>query len=229
MSNPATTIGRSATTRSRSLVGGLLASFFLLTACGGPAPSAASSVAASQPAASASATAPSSPSSPSPQAGLLLTEVRFAPIAGDATFIEITNTTAAGMDANGVKLRIGDRDFAIASGSLPIGPGSQVVVSFDTPGSTDHPGIPAPSGFALTTAPTEVELLDPTGIRLDRVAWGTGAPDPVLMPSGSPIPATIEPGSTIGRPPGSTTPDRSDGWAVFAPALASPGRANPAP
>jgi hypothetical protein len=227
MSNLATMMARSAATRwCRPLVGGLLASLLLMTACGGPAPSAAGSVAASQ---LPSSVGPTTPSSPSPQAGLLLTEVRFAPIAGDATFVEITNTTAAGMDANGVRLRIGDRDFAIASGSLPIGPGSQVVVSFDTPGSTDHPGIPAPSGFALTTAPTEIELLDPSGIRLDRVAWGTGAPDPVLLPSGSPIPATIEPGSTIGRPPGSTAPDRSDGWAVFAPALASPGRANPAP
>lgn len=227
MTSPATTTARSdAVRRRRPLVGGLLASLLALAACGGAAPTPAASVAASPPPATAS---PSTPPSPSPLAGLLLTEVRFAPIAGDATFVEITNTTAAGMDANGVKLRMGGREFPIASGSLPIGPGSQVVVSFDTPGSIDHPGLPAPTGFALTTAPTEIELLDPTGIRLDRVAWGSGATDPVLLPGGSPIPATIEPGTTIGRPPGSTTPDRSDGWAVFAPGLASPGRANPAP
>ena len=200
----------------------------LLAACGGPAPSPAGSVAASPPP-SANPAAPTSSGSPSPQAGLLLTEVRFAPIAGDATFVEISNTTAVRIDANGVRLRIGGKDFAISGGSLPIGPGSQVVVSFDTPGSTDHPGLRAPSDFALTTAPTEIELLDPAGQRLDRVAWGIGAPDPVLMPGGSPIPTTIEPGSTIGRPPGSTTPDSSSGWAVFAPGQASPGRANPAP
>ncbi len=214
--------------RRRSLVTVFVATL-LLAACGGPAPSAAGSVVASQPPASANPTARSSPSSPSPQAGLLLTEIRFVPIAGDATFVEISNSTPAGIDAAGVRLRIGGRDFAIASGSLPVGPGAQIVVSFDTPGSTDHPGIPAPSGFALTTDPTEIELLDPTGQRLDRVAWGTGAPDPVLLPSGSPIPATVEPGTTIGRPPGATTPDRSADWAVFGPALASPGRANPAP
>jgi hypothetical protein len=230
MTSPATTkLANSTMRRCRPLRGGLVASVLILAACGGATPSPAGSVAASPPPASASPTTPSSPGSPSPQAGLLLNEVRFAPIAGDATFVEISNSTAVGIDANGVKLRIGGRDFAISAGSLPVGPGAQIVVSFDTPGSTDHPGIHAPSGFALTPDATEIELLDPAGQRLDRVAWGTGVPDPVLLPTGSPIPATIEPGTTLGRPPGKTVPDRSDNWAVFGPGLASPGRANPAP
>jgi hypothetical protein len=230
MSSPSTAKPRSdARRRPPAFVAGLVAIALVLTACGGSAPSPAGTVAASQPPPSASPTSASSSGSPSPQAGLLLAEVRFAPIAGDATFVEIANANSAGIDANGVRLRIGGRDFAIATASLTVGPGSPVVVSFDTPGSTDHPGIPAPTGFALTTDPTEIELLDPSGQRLDRVAWGTGAADPVLLPTGSPIPATLEPGTTIGRPPGKTVPNRSDNWAVFSPGLASPGRENPAP
>ena len=43
------------------------------------------------------------------------------------------------------------------------------------------------------------------------------------------LPAAIEPGSTIGREPGATSPGQPWEWTVFGPAAASPGRANPMP
>lgn len=161
-------------------------------------------------------------------AGLLLTEVRFAPVAGDAAFVEISNGSSTAIDAAAARLGVDGKDFPIGGGSLPVAPGAQLVVSFDTPGSTDYPGIHAPSGFALLPDGGTVELLDGGGQILDRVAWGD-KPGAVRLSAGALVPDTIEPGTTIGREPGATSPGEPWEWAVFAPASASPGRANPMP
>jgi hypothetical protein len=155
---------------------------------------------------------------------LLLSEVRFAPAAGDAAFVEISNSTTTAIDAMPTRLRVDGKDFNLSDGSLPIGPGSQVVVSFDTPGSTDHPGIRAPSGFALAPEGSTVELLDGSGRGLDCVAWARGRAGAVSLGTG-----TIDPGATIGRPPGANHPYLPTDWVVYPPASASPGRPNPAP
>jgi hypothetical protein len=173
-------------------------------------------------------TATPTPSTPSPLLGLLLNEVRFAPAAGDAAFVEISNSTSTQIDATGARLRVDGKDFPLSEGSLPVAPGSQVVVSFDTPDSTDHPGIRAPSGFALAPEGSTVELLDGSGRGLDRVAWGGGQAGAVSL-GPSDVPGKIDPGTTIGRPPGANHPYLPTDWVVYPPALASPGRPNPTP
>ena len=165
---------------------------------------------------------------PSAQTGLLLSEVRFAPIAGDAAFVEISNGTSAPIDAAGAKLRVDATDVPLGDAPLSIVAGSPVVVSFDTPGSSDHPGIHAPSGLSLDAAGGTIALLDAGGQVLDRVAWGA-SPGAVRSSVGAMLPAAIEPGSTIGREPGATSPGQPWEWTVFGPAAASPGRANPMP
>ena len=203
-----------------------------LAGCGdalGPsvAPSPASASASPTVEVTPTAVAPSA-SGPSPQAGLLLTEVRFAPILGDAAFVEITNVATAPIDVAVVHLRVGGQDFPIAPRtSLSVGPGSQVVVSFDTPGSSDHPGISAPAGVALADGPGSVALVDPDGRLLDRIAWGTGQDGAIAPPSGDPDLTKLDPGSAIGRRPGANDPSEPADWVVYPPGLVSPGRANP--
>lgn len=211
----------------------------LLGACGDKSPSSAprppsadASGVASQPSTTASPDGttgpPPTPGPPSAQAGLILSEVRFAPSAGDAAFVEIANGAASPIDAAGAKLRVDGTDAPLSDVSLPVAPGAQLVVSFDTPGSTDHPGIHAPSGLSLAAGGGTVELLDGGGQVLDRVAWGN-KPYAVRLSAGALTPDTIEPGTTIGREPGATTPGQPWEWTVFAPGSASPGRANPMP
>lgn len=219
-------------TRWRRSGAGALAVLLLASCANAPStpapPSPSSSAAASQSALCPSPGPPTAnasvPSSPSSQQGLLLNEVRFVPAAGDAAFVEIANSTTTAIDATGTRLRVDGKDFPLSGGSLPVGPGSQVVVSFDTPGSTDHPGIRAPGGFALVPAGSTVELLDGSGRGLDCVAWERGRAGAVSLGAG-----TIEPGSTIGRPPGANHPYLPADWVVYPPPAASPGRPNPAP
>jgi hypothetical protein len=190
------------------------------------APSPAPATASPSVAVTATAVVPSA-GGPSPQAGLLLSEVRFTPVAGDAAFVEIVNIGSAPIDIAGVRLRVGTRDFPISATSLGVAPGSQIVVSFDTPGSTDHPGISAPADVALAAGPGSVDLVDPEGRLLDRVAWGSGQDSAVAPPSGDPDFVTIEPGTGIGRRPGENDASQPADWVVYPPGLVSPGRANP--
>lgn len=160
---------------------------------------------------------------------MLLTEVRFAPVAGDPAFVEISNTSSTAIDMTGATLRLGAQDLALGGVAQPLAPGAQLLVLFDTPGTTESTVLHAPSGFSLAPDSGTVELLDRAGVSLDRVAWGDAQPDAVPTGSGGIVPDAFEAGTTIGRAPGATGPGQPYDWVVNARADASPGQPNPMP
>lgn len=157
---------------------------------------------------------------------MLLTEVRFAPVAGDPAFVEISNTSSTAIDMTGATLRLGAKDLALGGVAQPLAPGAQLLVLFDTPGTTESTVLHAPRGFSLAPDSGMVELLDQSGQRLDWVAWGDAQPAAVAPGPGGIVPAAFEPGTTIGRAPGATQPGQPYDWVVNARADASPGQPN---
>lgn len=192
-------------------------------------------------------TDPSTPRSPdpasppvdlSPQAGLLLSEVRFAPVPGDAAFVEIANRSASAVDLHGASLSLDDALLSLGRLSDPLPAGGIALILLDggsggsTPevASVEGSTLRASGGFSLAADSGEVRLLDRAGLQLDRVAWGEGS-DTVALTNGTMIPESIEPGTSIGRAPGLLRPDEPLDWVVYQPAEVTQGTDNglPAP
>lgn len=81
-------------------------------------------------------------------------------------------------------------------------------------------------------------ILDPTGgsvllygageTLVDSLIWGAGQGGSVSLAVGDFASESVEPGTTIGRPPGAVQPLRSTDWVVYPEAEVSPGEPNPA-
>lgn len=160
---------------------------------------------------------------------LLLTEVRFAPLAGDVAFVEISNASSAAVDMEGIILRLGPKDLALDGLAEPFAPGAQLLVVFDSLDEIDGAVLHAASGFDLAPDSGTVELVDSTGAVVDSVAWGEEQPAGVPTGPGGVVPATFEAGATIGRSPGATGAGEPSDWVVNASADVTPGQPNPMP
>ena len=147
----------------------------------------------------------------------MLAEVLFDPTPGSSPFVEILNTAAVALPLAGVSVRLEAGTIAIDLQQPSLGPGERLLVAFDT-------SMPGP-GRAADVA----QLVDSTGYLLDRVAWGDGQANAVSLTVGDFEPDAIEPGSTIGRPPGANQTNQPTEWVVYEPDLASAGVPNPVP
>ncbi len=205
----------------RWLAIGTLAIVLFATACSSPVPPSPSGESSSAPGSPEASGPPSSV-----QAGLLLSEVLFAPTGGDPAFVEIANTSASSQG-------LADATLRFSEGELPLGDapdlpaGGRLLVLFDGQDAVDGSSIHAPIGINLPADQGSVELLDGDGNLLDRIAWGDAGPLAVASGPGGIVPDRFPRGSTIARAPGATTPASQQEWVVSADA--TPGEANPSP
>jgi hypothetical protein len=176
----------------------------------------------SEPVAAASSAAPSGVA-----AGLELAEVRFAPLPGEAPFVEIVNASSGPIGLAALSLGIAGTPLALAPAEGSLGPGERLLVVFDGPKDSEAHVVHA--GGAQLGAAGSVQLLDAGGRALDVVAWGAGQPNAVALSAGDFASDTVAPGTTIGRPPGATDPYQPTEWVVYPPASATPGAPNPVP
>ena len=159
--------------------------------------------------------------------GLLLTEVRFAPKAGEPGFAEIANHGSTAAEIAGLRLVIHGAQLPLAGFTQPLAPGAVVLVILDGGNKTEASVLHAPAGVTLG-ADDGIDLLDATGSLVDRVEWGEGHPFGVSLSAGG-FNGGVEPGMTIGRSPSAVLPNQPLEWLVFASSDASPGLPNPVP
>lgn len=172
--------------------------------------------------------AESSSTLPDAGSGLLLAEVRFAPLPGDPPFVEILNAGSAAVGVAGLTLEIDGDSLAVRPAEPTVGAGERLLILFDGPKDPEA-GVVHAAGVRPGIAAGVVRLIDADRRLLDRVAWGAGQPRAVSMAVGDFAPRTVEPGTTIGRPPGSDRPNQPSAWVPYAPPSASPGAANAVP
>jgi len=204
----------------------VLATLLLAMACTSPAPPLLAPTGVPAADISQAPAGTPAPGSPPGQAGLRLTEVRFAPAPGEPAFVEVANTGAGPVDVAGATLRLTDRDLQLANApTLPAG--GLLLVLLDGLDSVEGSVIHGPSGLNLLPDRGSVELLALDGAGLDRIAWGDTDPQAVATGSGGIVPDGFPAGSTITRAAGANTPGAPLEWVTSA--AATPGNANPAP
>ena len=160
---------------------------------------------------------------------MLLTEVRFAPLAGDHAFVEISNLGSTAVDLAGAVLRVDSKGVDFDGLAEPLAPGAILLVSFDALGTREGSILHAPAGIDLAPDRGTVELLDGARVSLDRVAWGGAQAAAVPTGPGGVVPDAFEAGTTIARSPGATAPSQPDDGVVTARDDASPGEPNAMP
>ncbi|MEA2514394.1 MAG: hypothetical protein QOJ59_3881, partial [Thermomicrobiales bacterium] len=161
--------------------------------------------------------------------GLVLNEVLFQPPTGSPQFVELKNAGSADLNLDGVSLltRKGER-YRFPAGLRPLPPGGFLLVVFDGEDRVEGNTVHADRTSFMAPEADVVYLRDPADRRLDRIAWGERLPDAVNLSRGGFV-APLDPGTSIGRFPGSTrATDRFD-WVTYPSARSSPGRANPLP
>ena len=141
--------------------------------------------------------------------GLLLTEVGV-----DEPFVELANPGSAPADLAGLSLVAGGRPVDLPEKSS-LDPGEHLLVALDA-GALD----PAQDGVFLYGADEAL---------VDSVLWGAGQAGSVSLVVGDFASTAVEPGTSIGRPPGADRPVNPLDWVVYPVAEASPGKANPVP
>ncbi len=142
----------------------------------------------------------------------LLNEVLFVPGVGDDPFVEL-KATGSGADPSGLLL-VNERDDQFVIPNVGAIDGVEVLLlEF---GGSDF--LDDESGF--------VELRDGDEV-LDRVAWGSDRVDGVRLTPGDFL-TEFEPGTSIGRVPGSTGPNPIE-WVTYRPGLTTPGGPNADP
>jgi hypothetical protein len=146
---------------------------------------------------------------------VLLNEILFQPAPGESAFVELANMGAepATLDGFALANQAGERFTLPAGVTLPAG-GLQLV-RFDGP----------QAGF-LQRETGSLSLLS-GGNATDETLWSTAAGPSFNLGRGGHIP-TFVPGTTLGRPRGSTGRGPA-AWTVFDPAEATPGAPNPFP
>jgi hypothetical protein len=203
----------------------LLATIALAPALGASAP-AASTLAGSVRSAFATPAAMNTTAS-----GLRLSEVLFHPAEGQPGFIELLNTGAIGATLDGLTL-VNERDqkVALPRGLVPLAAGAVLLIMFDDETRVEDSVLHAAPADFLTLDIGAVALRGADQTLLDAVAWGAGQPEAINLGRGglSALPGELDPGTTIGRAPETTSLNRFD-WTIFSPAEATPGAPNPQP
>lgn len=158
---------------------------------------------------------------------VIITEVLFAPVTGDTTFVELTNVGRAAADLSSFILRIDTLEILLPRLAAPLAPGARALVRFDGRGTVEDNVVHTSTSAGLRADSGSVTLLDDDRL-LDRVAWGT-AEGAVMPPRGGVARGRIEPGSSFGRPPGVERPDSPGDWVIYPPEQVTPGQPNPLP
>ena len=164
---------------------------------------------------------------PAEPTGLVLAEIGFAPRPGDPQFIELANAGPDPVDLADLRLEADGRPIEIAPEGSTVGAGERLLVMLDGPKDPESQVVHAVGD--LGRADGNVRLLDADQRLMDSVAWGPGQAGAVSLAVGDFVPASIEPGTTIGRPPGADQSLTPSEWVTYPPDSASPGAANPVP
>lgn len=159
--------------------------------------------------------------------GALLNEVLFSPSSGAPAFIEL-KSPAGRVALDGLVL-VNERGeiYSLPEGSGELSAGEFFLILFDGTNLVEDGTVHADAGGFLNPVSGFIELHAPDQALLDRVAWGADQPASVKLDRGGVI-GDLEPGTTIGRFPGSIRPDPLE-WTVFSPGQTTPGAANPQP
>ncbi len=160
--------------------------------------------------------------------GLLLSEVRFAPAPGDPQFVEITNAGADAVATSGLALDVGVTSLTLAAMEDSLAPSERLLFVFDGARPAESHTVHLEDADVVSDAGAVV-LLDGADQALDRVAWEGGQAQSVSLAVGDFVPASVEPGTTIGRVPGADDAFQPTAWATYSPAQATPGAPNPVP
>ena len=139
---------------------------------------------------------------------LQLDEVLFVPGVGDDPFVEL-KTTGGGADPSGLLL-VNERGDQTVIPNVGLIDGEEVLL------------LEVGSDF-LDDESGSVELRDGEEV-LDRVAWGSDRVDGVRLTPGDFL-TKFEPGTSIGRVPGSTGPNPNE-WVTYRPGRTTPGEPN---
>ncbi len=161
-----------------------------------------------RPAPQAQGSVASDPTRPEPS-GLLLSEVGI-----DEPFVELANPGPEPADLAEVSLVAGGRPIDLPDTSV-LDTGERRLVPLDDD--------------VLDPAEGSVLLYGAGETLVDSVVWGADQAGSVSLAVGDFASQGIEPGTTVGRPPGAVRPLTPTDWVVYPEAETSPGEANPVP
>ena len=133
--------------------------------------------------------------------------------------------TTGGASPSGMRLRAeSGGDYTIPAGVEPLPEGAIFLVVFDGLGLLEGRKLHADRGSLLDPESDALELLDATGARLDRAAWGPERPDAIVAGQGGVIDESA--GTSYSRRPATRSPDAPLEWVVTMGPEASPGEPN---
>ena len=160
-------------------------------------------------------------------AGIQLEEVLYSPSPGAPAFIELGNAGNESLTLKFLALQVDENTIPLERFGDSLAPGARVLVLFDGPmrteGSTHHAG----DSVTISSEAGHAAILDRFGNPIDEVAWGD-APGAVNPVAGG-VWSEIEPGTSIGRPPGAGGLRSPVSWVSFTPPEVTAGAANPPP
>ena len=132
--------------------------------------------------------------------GLVLAEIGFDPGPGDPQFIEIANAGPDPVELADLRLEADGRPIEIAPEGSTVASGERLLVVLDGPKDPESQVVHVAG--ELGRADGNVRLLDADQRLMDSVVWGPGQAGAVSFAVGDFVPASVEPGTTIGRAPG---------------------------
>lgn len=155
----------------------------------------------------------------------LLNELRYATAGDIPQFVELKGVTDADL-ASGLNLQneIGE-NFLIPAAAKPADGSGIITVYFHSQNLVTGDAVHTDHASFLNAESGSLTLLDNLGSQIDYVAWGLTRPDSARLGNGG-VSDELLPGSTIGRRPGSTSPDRPHEWITFEGLLTTPGQPN---
>lgn len=156
---------------------------------------------------------------------VIISEVLFAPAAGETTFVELTNVGVA-VDLSSFVLRVDTLEIPLPRLAAPLAGGARALIRFDGRGTVENNVFHASAELRPDSGSVTLLLNDERPI--DRVAWGA-AEGAIMPPRGGIARGTIEPGSSFGRPPGADRPGSPNDWVIYPPEQVTPGQPNPLP